>query len=188
MKKISSLFILLILQSCHENSKKEEAIVSGLKVTTPVDSLVKKIHTARPKDSGNIDKEDNFKLDNYIVYAYTPNDVTTINKTCAVIIYPTTDQSAKIQKQMSEEDFSTVADDYSFYQSQYLEVASKRKIETTSPDTRYIKFVGNKRIVVVDRCAKVSSGWMVILFRPDSLPKISGEVEADTAFVNYFGK
>lgn len=188
MKKISSLFILLLLQSCHEATKKEEAVISGLQITTPVDSLVKNVHAAPPKDSSNADKEDNFKLDNYIVYAYPPNDVTTIKKTCAVIIYPTADQTSKMQKQMGAEDFSTVADDNSFYQSQYLETADKRKIEIVRPDTRYVKFVGNKRMVVVDRCAKVSGGWMVILFRPDSLPRISGMVEADTAFVKYFGK
>src|ERR1017187_4120619 len=134
MKKISSLFILLLLQSCHEAPKKEEAEVSGMHITTPVDSLVKNLHAAPPKDSGNADKEDNFKLENYMVYSYPPNDVTTINKTCAVIIYPTADQAAKMQKQMGAEDFSTVADDYSFYQSQYIEAAGKRKIETVSPD------------------------------------------------------
>lgn len=187
-KAISLFAAILFLMSCNEAPKKEEIKMEGPQVTTSVDSLVKSVHTASPKDSGNAEKEDNFKLENYMVYSYPPDEYITVNKTCVVVIYPTADQTAKMQKQMGGEDFSTAADDYAFYQSQYIEAANKRKIETVSPDKRYIKFVGNKSMMVLDRCAKVSAGWMVILFRPDSLPRISGDVEADTAFVKYFGK
>lgn len=187
-KTISLFAAVLFLMSCNEAPKKEETEMAGPHVTVPVDSLVKSVHSASPKDSGNADYEDNFKLDNYLVTTNPDKDITTISKTCVLVIYPTADQSAKMQKQMGEQDFSTAADDYAFYQSQYLDAASKRKIETPDIDTRYIKFVSNAKTVVLDRCAKVSGGWMVILFRPDSLPRISGGVEADTAFVHYFGK
>ncbi len=189
MYKVLSFFAaILFFANCNEAPKKAEAVMSGPQITAPVDSLVNSVHAASPKDSSNVEMEDNFKLENYMVYSYPPDNYITISKACAVIIYPTADQTDKMQKQMGAEDFSTAADDYSFYQSQYIEAANKRKIETVSPDKRYIKFVGDKRMVVIDRCAKVSAGWMVILFRPDSLPRISGGVEADTAFANYFGK
>ncbi len=187
-KALSFFTTVLFIMSCNQAPKKEETEMGGPHVTAPVDSLVKSVHAASPKDSGDLEKENNFKLENYMVYSYPPDDYITVNKTCVVVIYPTGDQSAKMQKHMGEEDYSTTADDYAFYQSQYIEAANKRKIETVSPDKRYIKFVGDKKMVVLDRCAKVSGGWMVILFRPDSLPRISGDVEADTAFVHYFGK
>lgn len=187
-KVISLLAAILFMMSCNEAPKKEETEMAGPHVTAPVDSLVKSVHAASPKDSGNAEKEDDTKLENYLVTSNPDKDITTINKTCALIIYPTADQSAKMQKQMGGEDFSTTADDYAFYQSQYIDAATKRKIETPDINTRYIKFVSNAKTVVLDRCAKVSGGWMVILFRPDSLPRISGGVEADTAFVHYFGK
>jgi hypothetical protein len=186
-KALSFFTAVLFIMSCNQAPKKEETVMNGPQVTVPVDSLVKSVHAASPKDSGNAEKEDDSKLDNYVVTTAPDNDLTTITKTCALIIYPTQKQADKFKNEMGGEDFSTTADDYAFYQSQYIDAATKRKIATPDINTRYIKFVSNNKTILFDRCAKVSAGWMVILFRPDSLPRISGGVEADTAFVHYFG-
>jgi hypothetical protein len=187
-KALSFFAAVLFIMSCNEAPKKEEIKMEGPQVTAPVDSLVKNVYSAPIKDSANANDEDVFNLDKYLVANAPDNDVTTISKICALIIYPTQKQADKLKNEIGGEDFATTADDYAFYQSQYLDAATKRNIETPDIKTRYIKFVGNAKTVVLDRCAKVSAGWMVILFRPDSLPRISGGVEADTAFVHYFGK
>ena len=187
-KALSFFAAVLFIMSCNEAPKKEEIKLEGPQVTTPVDSLVKNIHSAPVNDSVTANYEDIIKLDNYIVTSAPDKEITTISKKCALIIYPTEKQAEKFKNEMGEEDFSTAADDYAFYQSQFLDAADKYKIEKPNIDTRYIKFVGNSKTILFDRCAKVSAGWMVILFRPDSLPRISNGVQPDTAFVDYFGK
>ena len=63
MFKVLSFFaIVLFLTNCNETSKKAEEVMNDSKITAPVDSLVKSIHVASPKDLGNAEKEDNFKF------------------------------------------------------------------------------------------------------------------------------
>ena len=187
-KTIFFFTAVLFFVSCSDNRPKREVVVGPTQVTAAVDNLIKNTHTAPTNDSiGNTDG-DNSILDNYVVASAPDKDITSISKTCALIIHPTDKQLEKYKNEMRGEDFSTVADDYAFYQSQYLEVANKRKIETPDIKTRYIKFVGKSKTLLIDRCAKVSNGWMVILFRPDSLPRITENLEAETAFTQYFGK
>ena len=131
--------------------------------------------------------QDSNDLKNYRVKSAPKNDMMQIDKSCIICIFPNGEQVEKMQKKMGD-DYSTVVDDATYYQSLYAEPAQKRDIKVISPDKRYLKFISNQKTVLFDTRAKKSGGWIVIFFRPDSLPKVAGATDAETEMKAYFGR
>ena len=128
-----------------------------------------------------------YNLKNYLVHSAPKAEIMQIDKACIISIFPNGDQVEKMQKKMGD-DYSTVVDDATYYQSLYAEPAQKRNIKVISPDKRYLKFITNSKPILLDTRAKNSGGWMVLFFRPDSLPKIAGATDAETEIKTYFGR
>ncbi len=140
------------------------------------------------EDSGVTDDfSKSFDITNYILKSLPDSNYTSISKIASIFISPDSLQIAKMQKEMGE-DFSTIADDNSFYFYEAENFIEKKKITILHTNTRYLKFICKDKIIYFDTKAPVTDGWNLIFFRPDSLPKIIATSDVESEYKSYFGK
>ncbi|HXB41100.1 MAG TPA: hypothetical protein VNZ49_11200 [Bacteroidia bacterium] len=185
------LFSIFILFSC-SNRNQAESVTENSELINNND--VTKIIRKRKAVNDSIRKEkaddqryiDAFLLKSYWVPISKDQEITVIKSSCAVFINPTDEQIEQMKKEDGEENFSTIADDQMYYTYEAQNFFKENKIDCLSPATRYLKFVTPDSEFVVDTRAKVSYGWLTILFNSDSLPKILTPIDMPRVFKTYF--
>jgi hypothetical protein len=146
-------------------------------------------------DSVSTESADSIALDYSLVenYVYTgPLDtanVETIDYDCAVLIYPTEDQIASMEKEYGD-DFYTVADDAQFYQAAAIEKLDSAGIQQlVSNSKRYLRFKDNLREWTLDVRKKGAPEWNVIFFKKKKQPKIAFAIDVNKDSIrSYFNK
>lgn len=194
MKYFILFFTLILLTSCANTNasgasveKKTEAVQD-----TSLTDIAKKRKAVN--DSLRKEKEseqryfDSFVLKNYIVPPGKNQDITVIKSSCAVFINPSDEQIEQLKKENGEENFSIIADDQMYYAYEAQNFFKENKIDCLLPTTRYLKFVTPDGDLIIDTRAKVSYGWLSILFNSDSLPKILSPIDMPGTYKTYFGK
>jgi hypothetical protein len=174
IKQVFGVLLLLILLGC--SSKK----------TDSADSLASQVDTI-------IAPEENyerwFDINAYIVASdVAKEDVQTVDSKAVIVISPTEEQIADLIKENGEEDFYTIADDASFYQSNAISQLDSFAIETVEAEKRYLTLVGNNQSWTVDIRQKGAPEWNMIFFDPRKPPKIVTAIDVTPEeLLSYFG-
>jgi hypothetical protein len=126
---------------------------------------------------------------NYIVKGDVPaEEVQVIDSVSALIVDPTEEQIKHMIEENGEEDFSTIADDASFYQSEGILTLDSFGIKTIDANKRYIKFVGQSESWLLDIRQKGAPEWNVIFFDPKKTPQVNAWVDITfDELIAYYG-
>lgn len=200
MKTLCTLFLTFCCSAficCTSNSNKQTTEDGTAMQDTAHNKKPVVIDSARIKaradsiadDKSEREYEATYVLANYLVNNAPANDVQVVDSDAAVFVFPDSTQLAGMKKETGD-DFSTIADDASYYFSEDMQLFDSLKVKVVEPGKRYIKFVSKVKTVCFDTRAKASGGWITILFRTDSLPRIVNyaELSGDSALHCYFNR
>jgi len=177
MRLFCAIILSLSLLSCGKT--KETATTSDTLITSTPDST----------KAGKFDYDAQFKLENYLAEQTDTSKVQTIAFDCAVIIYPSPDQIEEMEKAEGEENFATIADDASFYQSQASQIIDSVGIKTVMANKPFLKFTGSKKNWTLDIRKKNLPAWNLILFNKNKSPLVSPTISLTSEMVRtYFDK
>ncbi len=116
------------------------------------------------------------------------NDLMTIDSACALIVNPTAEQLERMEEESGEEDFATIVDDYSYYQSTAVMTLDSLGIKTRNADKRYVKFVAPGGGWTIDLRKEGAPEWNLIFFMPGRTPAIMTAIDVTRDSVNAWFK
>jgi hypothetical protein len=125
-------------------------------------------------DENNFDSYLN--LNNYTVTDAATSNIQSINFNCAVIVNPTEDQVQSMEKEYGD-DFSTMADDYSFYQSEAIVKFDSAKVKVVNAEKRFVRLIGSSRSWILDLRKDGAPEWNIILFNIEKEPQVSSAID-----------
>jgi hypothetical protein len=180
MYKPTILILALILFSC-QTKRNDKSLNQG--------NQISKSTVIKPTDTIHYDAH--LVLDNFLTDVNpAEKEITIINENCGVFVSPDSIQIARMKGKTDEEkeNFYIAADDNSFYQYKTHNYLDSMHVKCLFPKTRYLKFLSEERTLIFDTKSNFSSGWMVILFSPDKLPRIIDFVSYKESYTNFFNK
>jgi hypothetical protein len=133
-----------------------------------------KAMTASGFDENNF--ESYINLENYTVADADSANIQSINFNCAVVVNPTDDQVQSMEKEYGD-DFATMADDYSFYQSEAIIKFDSAKVKVVDAEKRFVKLIGTSRSWILDLRKDGAPEWNIILFNIDKEPQVSSAID-----------
>ncbi|RAV99423.1 hypothetical protein [Pseudochryseolinea flava] len=180
MKKILVVVLVTLTFACNRE-KAKDANVDTMAVERDA-AVVKSI----PNDS-TYERFRDFR--NYLVTGNVAvEDIQEVNSVCAVVVSPTDEQIKSMIEENGEEDFSTIADDASFYQSEGTLTLDSFGIKTIEAEKRYIRFVGESETWVLDIRQKGAPEWSIIFFDPKKAPQVNSWVDITfDELIAYYG-
>jgi len=118
------------------------------------------------------------KLENYLVDKHDATDLIEISKSIALLVTPSEEQIAEMQKDSDEEEFYTIMDDANYYHSVAIGLIDSMKIETLGANSQYVKFLGsNGKSWILDLRAPKAAPWNIIFFNVNKEPEIISEID-----------
>jgi hypothetical protein len=159
---------VIFLAACTSQPKKEEAALDTTVVT--VDSTSAQSETI----------ENPFKLETYLFKGkVNGNDVQTISENSILIVNPTDAQIEEMKKEYGEDDFYTIADDASFYQSNAIMLIDSMGVKKTTAEKPFALLVGEDKPYTLNLRMKGAPCWMIILFNPKKIPEIVPAIDVN---------
>ncbi|HEY8937547.1 MAG TPA: hypothetical protein VIM65_20115 [Cyclobacteriaceae bacterium] len=164
------------LLSCSKTTDKNSSATNDTLQTATKDSV----------SSG--DSADYSKLESYTAPEQTDTALYyTIDHDCAVIISPTDKQIDEMIKANGEDNFATIADDFSYYQSEAMQKLDSVGVKTTSSEKQYLKFAGDKGAWTLDVRKQDLPAWNIIFFKKNKTPEIISAIDLTAEHVkDYF--
>ena len=161
MKFKKTTLAVFILAACTSQQKNEEAVQDTVAVAA--DSTSAQSETS----------ENPFKLETYLVQGkVNGNDVQTISESAVLVVNPTDEQIEEMKKEYGEDDFYTIADDASFYQSNALMLIDSLGVKKINAEKPFALLVGEDKPYTLSLRKKGAPGWMIILFHPKKTPEV----------------
>jgi hypothetical protein len=127
-------------------------------------------------------------LDNYTPDETPPDhNLQVIESACAVMINPTDEQIRQMEK-IHGDDFDTILDDASFYQTEAAIKLDSSKIRTIYAAQRFLQFRGSTGTWTLDIRKEGAPEWNFILFQEGRKPEIIAAVDITYEKIDeYFG-
>lgn len=160
----SNLIALMLMVVACAPKKTEQEIVNKA-----YDSAV----TVTEMDSTETnDYESLFRLETYLTSPKADTaTVQVISEPVALIIVPTTEQAAAMEKEFGE-DFYTIADDASYYQSIAIGMIDSLGIKSVNATKPFISFKGTDTNYTLDIRRDGLPEWNIIFLHPEKQPQI----------------
>jgi hypothetical protein len=157
------------------------ACTSSKKETPAVDSVAVQV------DSTN-NYERFYDINAYAVtYEVTPEEIQIVDSTSAIVIYPT-DEQIDLMLQENGEDFYTIADDNSFYQTEAIVELDSFAVKTILAKKRYLKLVGESQSWLLDIRLNGAPEWNIIFFDRKKTPKVVSAIDVDSdEILSFYG-
>jgi len=169
------ILILLIFSSCTQQSKKEGVTQDTVTVVSNSSEVV--------IDSNSVDSlsaEDLFKFEAYLVKSKVNGaDVQTISESSVLVVNPTDEQIDEMIKEYGEEDFSTIAEDASFYQADAISLIDSLGVKSVNAEKPYALLVGEKTPWTINLRKEGAPGWMLIFFNKNKTPEIVPAIDVN---------
>lgn len=176
------LIIIAGFSSCTKNNADVSAgEIEGLSEPKNVASL------PTEPDTAQFEYQDLYKLESYIASdKISKEDIDSVDFDCAILIYPNESQIEEMQK-ADEEDFYTIADDYTWYQGLAIEMIDSIGIRTKTTQARYLRIKGQQKTWDLDLRKKNLPAWNLVFFKTTKPPVVvsSVDLKADQ-IVDYF--
>jgi hypothetical protein len=115
-------------------------------------------------------------LNNYAVTDADTSNIESINFNCALIVNPTPEQVENLVTTYGD-DFSTMADDYTFYQSEAIVKFDSAKVKVVNAEKRFVRLIGSSRTWVLDLRKDGAPEWNIILFNIEKEPQVSSAID-----------
>jgi hypothetical protein len=162
-KILCLLFCIALLYSCSSSADKK--INASI-----IDSVAVKKNDSLPLNAPKQQDDTTFKM----------------NEPGIIFLWPDDTQIEKLKSKDSDA-FYTGADDYSFYNSQIMELADSLHIKTASTSSQVLEFITNKNIhIKIVKSNLEDSWWGTYLFNGVDTPKLQGTIEIDKQFLQKF--
>ncbi len=191
MRQLFTLLLCLLLFDC-SNKEKQVAASDTVSIEAPktfqTDSSDIKTDELKKGVSRFTDYESYYQLDSYLVNTNQDTaNFQTIDTTCAILIFPTEKQIELMQEEHGE-DFYTIADDNSFYQSQAITFLDSLNIHTIIVGSkRYLKLIDeNKKEWILDIRQNGAPGWNLIFFSSNKKPKVVPAIDVTNELIMGF--
>ena len=114
-------------------------------------------------------------------------DTLLIDKDAAVFYSPDTTQLAKWKKEVGEDKFATVIDDWSFYMNssgEYLKTTNLPVVDAS--DKKVLKFVKADKSVTLAGLDTLSNYWGMYLFSTTKEPQFANIIMMEESYKKYF--
>lgn len=115
-------------------------------------------------------------IDDYLVETIPDTAVQDISGRLVLLIRPTQEQLDKLSNEYGDEDFSTIMDDASFYQSRAASLIDSLGIKALPSQKRFVRYSGTAGKWELD-LHKQNSPWLVIFFDPEQKPEVVPAIE-----------
>ena len=116
------------------------------------------------------------KLESYLTSSITDSVKSQkINFNCAVIVFPNKEQ-IEAMKNDNGDDFLTIAEDASYYQTTALQILDSLKIKSLGSTKNYVTFSGDLGEWTLNVRKKGLPEWNLIFFNTKKEPQIISEV------------
>jgi hypothetical protein len=118
----------------------------------------------------------------------TGTDTFFVNTPSIIFMWPDSIQTEKLKSKDSDA-FYTAADDYSFYNSELMNVADSLGIKNFSTSARYIDFnFTNNKHLIINRTKSEDLWWGLYLFNGIDAPELKSTVDIDNKFIKKYFK
>ena len=174
MKPFLFVFLIAVIVSC--TSKKERS-----------DEFKDPAYADKDASGQTGESENLFQLESYLVQGKVNGaDVQTISTSSVLVVNPTEEQIAAMEKAYGE-DFPTIADDASFYQSNAVSVIDSLGISKVDAEKPFALLVGKASPWTLNLRRAGAAGWMIILFNENKTPMIVPAIDVNKEMLkNYF--
>ncbi|MFN8256121.1 MAG: hypothetical protein U0W24_10560 [Bacteroidales bacterium] len=135
-------------------------------------------------NSSNIESDSSI-IDKSKETVQAQSDTFTTDQSCVIFLMPDTIEIEKMQKENSEEDYSEIVADITWYPGVAGEVLDSFKITNDYVDNQHILLFKQKNGTITQLDKRKIEGDM-ILFRCDSLPYITYAIDFDREFTLKF--
>jgi hypothetical protein len=98
-------------------------------------------------------------------------DIQLVDSTTAILIHPTDEQITRMEKEYGD-DFATIADDNSYYQSEAMLLLDSMSIKMINAEKRFLKLQGTQQSWTLDVRKEGAPEWNLILFNKNKEPEI----------------
>jgi hypothetical protein len=116
----------------------------------------------------------------------TSGDTLKLSAPVLLFMWPDSLQAEKMKSEDSDA-FYTVADDYSFYNSQLMDLADSLKIKNYSTSAKYLEFtLANDRQLLINRSASEDLWWGLYLYNGVDTPQLQSTVDIDAKYLRNF--
>lgn len=134
------------------------------------------------------DYEKSLRIESYVTdqALSTADSVLEIKYPCAVVINPTDEQIERMIQENGEEDFATIADDYSYYQSMASQTLDSVGVKQVMLTGRFLKLSGSAGTWLLDMRKEGMPEWNLIFFNPSKKPEIATAIDVSTSDVVKF--
>lgn len=118
----------------------------------------------------------------------THGDTLQINSKLLLFMWPDSLQAEQMKLKDSDA-FYTAADDYSFYNSQLMDIADSLGIKNVSTSAKYLSFpLFDNTYYIVNRAADEKFWWGLFLYNGKDTPQLQSTVDIDSKFLHNFFK
>ena len=171
MRKIALSLLTLLLYACSTSSKENQNEVTDSVALAPLEQAI-----------------DPFKLESYLTTSQGDTSLMQmVEDNTAIFIYPTEAEVSEMEKEYGE-DFATIADDASFYQSESSMLMDSLGVKTIFTAKPLLQLRGKTKTWNLDVKKSGLSKWNLILFHTRKDPFIISTVGLDADTVkSYFG-
>ncbi|MCW3104722.1 MAG: hypothetical protein JWO09_3162 [Bacteroidetes bacterium] len=115
-----------------------------------------------------------------------PGDTLKLYGPALLFMWPDSLQAEQMKSKDSDA-FYIAADDYSFYNSQLMDIADSLKIKNYSTSAKYLDFtLANEKHLLVDRSANEDLWWGLYLYNGADTPRLQSTVDIDANYLNTF--
>jgi hypothetical protein len=140
-------------------------------------------------DSADSRLKQSMNIDNYVVDSKDiKSDYLSITETCGIFISPDSMEIDKMKKEYGEKDFYVSADDNMYYEHNASSFLDSLHIKTIYPINRYLKFIVNSDTIYIDTKSKFKYGWLSILYKKNTMPKIFNSPDIEQEYDDYLKK
>jgi len=170
------LLILLAFTALLACSRTNHYSTDNLADTTAAaDSSVLAIDSSAQTEAAG-DEDRYMNLQSYITQA-DESKTQVIDFDCAIMVYPNEAQIKAMEKTMSEEELATVADDYSWYQSQAGQLIDSLHIKTVTAQQTYLTLKGENASWTLNVRKDNLPEWNLIFFKKTKTPQIVSAID-----------
>ncbi|MCW3070814.1 MAG: hypothetical protein JWO44_704 [Bacteroidetes bacterium] len=134
-------------------------------------------------------EEKKTKLASVSIDPQTSGDTLKLYGPAVLFMWPDSLQAEQMKSEDSDA-FYTIADDYSFYNSQLMDLADSLKIKNYSTSSKYLDFsLANDKHLLVNRSASEELWWALYLYNGADTPQLQSTVDIDAKYLtNFFRK
>jgi hypothetical protein len=166
--RIKFILIFFMLAACSGYKTEQDQVTSSDISDAKPDTVI--------AGSVPIDYDAMLKLETYLSSEKDTSVLQEITESVALLILPTTEQVEALEAEYGE-DFYTIADDASYYQSMASTMIDSLGVKSIDASKPFVRFVGRDSVYTLDIRKQGLPEWNIIFFNTAKAPEIIPAIE-----------